>query len=241
MTKFIPVKKDLISFIFLVLSVISLTHGQSKPSSSTIISIAEDIQKFEMSLHDYFSHAEIPPELDIEFQAKSLTGKNKDEGIAMIPLQAGMSYTKLAFLLYKDEVGNWVYGDWFGYASSGIDFIDIDGDGIYEILCTDTFFNQGIMEGNHQLISIKNGQEKTLYKSAIYDLSGSPFSKKIGDTISVDVKIGFKEVSNTKQLELIEKKVIGKLISYNEEKDETKLDYTQKTVRYSLKNEKYVP
>lgn len=121
-------------------------------------------------------------------------------------------------------------------------YIDANNDGLLEILSSSGYTNQGITQGDISLVSLKNDSLTLLYSNSTFDNSGSMFisNTQVGDLISKNVNIDFKDINSDGIRELIETVTNGYSQSFDKTKYATQQTFEKNTNTYYLVNSKYI-
>jgi hypothetical protein len=155
--------------------------------------LSPDTNNLSLSLSDSFLHAKFT---DNPFEeCISINQVNKDNKTILILWQKG-----------KGE--DWKKGYWHKKEYDKIEIIDIDKDSIFEILISREDLNQNFQTKTTDLISLKSGQEVTLffidqYKHIIKDNKLKSF--EVGSIISKHHKFQFKDINKDGKLDIKDK------------------------------------
>ena len=125
------------------------------------------------------------------------------------------------------------------------DLIDIDGDGVFELVFHGNYVCNGGMEyGYYYIVTLKENKEEILYRrlpvNQMAILPNPNFHPKVNDTIVLELEVDFEDVDNNGTMELLEK---TKRIIYKggktEEEVQGKALIEIESNTYFLKNGKY--
>src|SRR5699024_347931 len=118
---------------------------------------------------------------------KSFTQENAEECLVIYPYSVGFrrKYNAL-FLLNKNDNNEWESSGWQHMGGTEIKLVDLNSDGIYEIIVEFSNYGQGSLELDYTLLSLLNNEEKVLYEN----LSTNYVDSKIG----LDKTIGNKQI-----------------------------------------------
>lgn len=228
--------------IFLLILITNFTAlALDQPSKDQVIKAIEKIKILHFEENNINRHAQLIENGELRFIKDKFTANNRPECLVIVPVEAGPYYIEWLVLMYKNPGGYWTYANWFRDNQNRIDLIDIDNDGIKEIIAENTGMAQGYIDENYWLISLKNETEEILYQNESFDYSAGAFvqDKKIGDIISKTIEVNYIDLNNDGIKEIIELAATG-LFQYYSENEGVDLKYTKEKNTYHLVNGKYV-
>lgn len=214
---------------------------KSDPNLDEIKDVIKKVKALEFEEHSIYNILEITNEDDINIVHGSFTKLNNTECLISIPMASGLTYMNLLLLMERNNLGSWIYKNWHHMGSSTVDLIDVDNDGVTEIILEGGDLRQGILSTKYQLISLKDGIEKKLYENEGFSYGGNPIYQESekGTVISKTIGVSYKSLlDGTMQIE--EKIAIGKFDYFDKYKDRIVQSYTKETNSYQLENGKYV-
>lgn len=230
-------------FIYLLLfySIIyeSKINAQSLPTIREV-SIAVDEIRNQYIEDSFEKSALIDNGSKIKGIAGSFSDKNISECIVGCPMQSGPLISDWVILMKKDNDGNWKYGNWFDLWNFGIKTIDVNSDGIMELILESSYTQMGVTESKLRLISLLNYGKEILYQNDEFDYSGDPFSVKGREPFSRTVKVDFSLIDEKGVRVIMENIKTGYFQSYDKNAEEVRQEYVEENNIYYFENGIYV-
>mgnify|MGYP003632337824 CR=1 FL=1 len=238
--KKIKLKKILTSLTIILFSYLT-SVAQNQPNEDEVHRAIEKIKVLHLEDNDISRHSVLSNDREIRYIIDQFTSIDREECLAIVPMEAGRHYVEWIIFMYKNAAGYWNYGKWYSNIQNTVDITDVDNDGIKEIITEGSGFAQGYLNETYRLLSIKNGKEEILYQNETFDNSAGHLieNSKTGDTISVTIEVKFIEFNNMGVKGLEEKMAVGIFESYNETNG-VQQSYQKKTNSYLLHNGIYV-
>lgn len=228
-------------YLLLFYSIIfdSKINAQSLPTIREVSIAVDEIQN--QFIEDSFDKTAL---IDNESRIKGISGsfsdKNISECIVSCPMQSGPLVSDWVILMKREKNGNWKYGNWYDLWDFEINIIDINSDGIMELILESGYTQMGVTESKFRLISLLNYRKEILYQNDEFDYSGDPFSVKVGEPFSRTVKVDFSHINENGVRIIIEKIKIGYFQSYDKKADEVKQEYAEENNTYYFENGIYM-
>src|SRR5690625_102381 len=172
------------------------------------------------------------------FIFKSFTQENAKECLVIYPYSVGFrrKYNAL-FLLNKKANNEWESSGWQHTGGTEIKLVDLNRDGIYEIIVEFSNYGQGALELDYTLLSLLNNEEKVLYEnlSTNYVDSYMGLDKTIGNKLIEEIEVSY-SLENDGSIKLLEKSKIGSVAYPDEEevKDRLKYETKEKVIRIKI-------
>src|SRR5690625_1197954 len=172
------------------------------------------------------------------FIFKSFTQENAKECLVIYPYSVGFrrKYNAL-FLLKKNADNEWESSGWQHRGGTEIKLVDLNRDGIYEIIVELSNYGQGSLELEYTLLSLLNNKEKVLYENlSTNNVDGySGLDKTIGNKLIEEIEVSY-FLEDDGSIKILEKSKIGS-VAYPEEeevKDRLKYEMKEKLIRIKI-------
>lgn len=172
------------------------------------------------------------------FIFKSFTQKNAKECLVIYPYSVGFrrKYNAL-FLLKKNANNDWKSSGWQHRGGTEIKLVDLNRDGIYEIIVELSNYGQGSLELEYTLLSLLNNEEKVLYENLSTNNVDSykGLDKTIGNKLIEEIEVSY-SLENDGSIKVLEKSKIGSVAYPDEEnvKDRLKYEMKEKVIRIKI-------
>lgn len=172
------------------------------------------------------------------FIFKSFTQENAEECLVIYPYPVGFrrKYNAL-FLLKKNDNNEWESSGWQHEGGTEIKLVDLNRDGIYEIIVEFSNYGQGSHELDYTLLSLLNNKEKVLYENlSINNVDGYPgLDRTIGNKLIEEIEVSY-SLEDDGSIKILEKTKIGSVAYPDKEKveDRLKFEMKEKVIRIKI-------
>lgn len=164
------------------------------------------------------------------FIFKSFTQESAKECLVIYPYSVGFrrKYNAL-FLLKKNANNEWESSGWKHSGGTEIKLVDLNRDGIYEIIVELSNYGQGSLELEYTLLSLLNHEEKVLYENLSTNNVDSyrGLDKTIGNKLIEEIEVSY-SLEKDGSIKVLEKSKIGSVAYPDEENVEDRLKYEMK-------------
>ena len=127
--------------------------------------------------------------------------------LCLIPLEKGPKKSNIAFVVYEDADQKYQHSKWFTIGYQSIDQVDMEGDGIQELVIEVAYEGRTMSKTGYRLISILQDEERNLYKIEGFNVFGEArIEAKEGDHLSTTYKIMLEDLNDDGVKEITEEK-----------------------------------
>lgn len=216
-----------------------LAFSQALPSNMQILG---QVEKMRQKDHPGLVVVPAPDERIWPIQA-SFTGPKKQECLFVCPLATDAEFNDLFMLLYTaSENGYYEPTGWYRDGSSSVDTIDVDRDGVAEIIVQGATTIDHIHYYFYKILSLAGGKENVMYSCDSFDSNdaGNWNKRKPGEAIDKELTIEYKDLDNDGKLEIVETLLTDNFVNFMPGAQHPEMVFDERTTNLYLVDGKFV-